>query len=186
MFSGKWWWAFLLLFTSVFYTFGQKGYELGGWLGGATYYGDLNTTLMPRKPGLAGGLSARYNFNTRVCLRTSLNMARIGADDVLSENNYEKNRNLSFRSNIFDMTSGLEFNFYEYEHGSHDSWFTPYLFGGFSIFSYNPKAKLNDEWYELRPLGTEGQDLGNEYGKISAGFYHWRGIQMGPQPQHQL
>jgi hypothetical protein len=92
---------------------GQKGYELGGWVGGAVYYGDLNTTLWPRKPGLAAGLTARYNFNTRVSLRSSLNFGRIAGDDALSDNNFERNRNLSFRSNIFDLTSGIEFNFFE-------------------------------------------------------------------------
>ena len=134
------------------------------------YYGDLNTTLSPRKPGLAGGLSARYNFNNRISLRSSLNFARIAGDDALSENNFERNRNLSFRSNIFDLTSGIEFNFMDYEHGSSDRWFTPFIFGGFSIFTFNPKAELNGNWYALRPLGTEGQDLGSEYGRISGGF----------------
>jgi len=62
------------------------------------------------------------------------------------------------------------FNFFEYEHGSSDQWFTPFIFGGFSIFSYNPKAELNGTWHALRPLGTEGQDLGAEYGRISGGF----------------
>lgn len=158
--------SFLFLTTVV----GQKGYELGAWVGGAVYYGDLNTTLSPRKPGLAGGLSARYNFNNRVSLRSSLNFGRIAGDDALSENNFERNRNLSFRSNVFDLTSGIEFNFMDYEHGSSDRWFTPFIFGGFSIFTFNPKAQLNGNWYALRPLGTEGQDLGSEYGRISGGF----------------
>lgn len=161
-------WLCCLFFVQI--SFAQKGFEVGGWLGGAVYYGDLNTTLIPKKPGLAGGLMARYNFNTRISMRTGLNFGRVAGDDVLSDNTFEKNRNLSFRSNVFDITSGLEFNFFEYVHGSHDNAFTPYLIGGFSIFSYNPKAKLGNEWIALRPLGTEGQDLGAEYGRISAGF----------------
>ncbi len=156
---------FILLTNTVIY--GQKGYELGAWLGTSTYYGDLNTTLVPRKPGLAGGFCARRNFNTRISAKTSLSFARIGGDDAISSNNFQLARNLSFRSNIFDWTNSLEFNFYEYEHGSKQSYYTPYLLAGFSIFSYNPKAKLNDTWHELRPLGTEGQDLGSEYGRIS-------------------
>jgi hypothetical protein len=159
---------FILLVNTAIY--GQKGYELGAWLGTSTYYGDLNTTLAPRKLGLAGGICARRNFNTRISAKTSFSFARIGGDDALSSNNFQLARNLSFRSNIFDWTNSLEFNFYEYEHGSKHSYYTPYLMAGFSIFSYNPKAKLNDTWYELRPLGTEGQDLGGEYGRISGAF----------------
>jgi hypothetical protein len=157
-----------MLLTTL--TYCQKGYELGGWIGGATYYGDLNTTLIPKKPGFAGGLLARYNFNTRVSIRTGLSYGRVSANDASSDNLFERNRNLSFKSNIFDMTSGIEFNFFDYVHGSYDKKFTPFLFGGLSIFSYNPKAELNNQWHALRPLGTEGQDLGAEYGRISAGF----------------
>ncbi|MBK8112273.1 MAG: hypothetical protein IPK46_19110, partial [Saprospiraceae bacterium] len=29
---------------------------------------------------------------------------------------------------------------------------------------------MNGTWHALRPLGTEGQDLGAEYGRISGGF----------------
>lgn len=157
----------LFVYVSIY---GQKGVEVGGWLGGASYHGDLNTSILPKKLGLAGGLLYRRNFNTRVSIRAGLNFARIWADDARSDNYFERNRNLSFRSNIFDFTTGLEFNFFEYEHGSNDASFTPFLYGGFSIFNFNPKAQLNNEWHALRPLGTEGQDLGAEYGSISGGL----------------
>ncbi len=156
------------LFT--FATYAQKGYEIGGWLGTSLYYGDLNNKLTPHKPGLASGIMARRNFNERVSIKTSLNFGRVAGSDALSNNNFEKARNLSFRSNIFDWTNVMEFNFFPYEHGSKDNYFTPYMLGGFSIFGYNPKAELNGKWYELRSLGTEGQDLGGEYGRISGAF----------------
>ena len=60
---------FILLFSIKLYS--QKGYELGGWLGTSYYFGDLNTNLKIVKPGIAGGILARKNFNTRVALRTS-------------------------------------------------------------------------------------------------------------------
>jgi hypothetical protein len=161
---------FFFILIGVNSIYAQKGYELGGWLGTSVYYGDLNTTLIPKKPGLAGGLSARRNFNSRVSVKTTLSLARIAASDATSSNNFEKARNLSFRSNIFDWTNSIEFNFFKYEHGSKDAFFTPYLMAGFSFFSYNPKAKLDNTWYELRPLGTEGQDLGGEYGRVNGGL----------------
>jgi len=91
---------------------GQKGYELGGWLGTSFYYGDLNNRLSIHKPGLAGGLNARKNFNTRVSTMLSLSYGRIGGDDAASPNTFEQNRNLSFRSDIFDLSAMLEFNFF--------------------------------------------------------------------------
>lgn len=156
--------------------YGQKGYELGGWLGIANYYGDLNTTLNIRKPGPAAGILARYNFNTRVSARTSLNAARVGSDDALSQNNWEVNRNLSFNSWIFDWTNVIEFNFFNYIHGSKKENFTPFIFGGFNVFHFNPTAVLDGTRYKLRQFGTEGQSFGQEYNLISGGIVLGGGI----------
>ncbi|KXK37818.1 MAG: thrombospondin type 3 repeat-containing protein [Bacteroidetes bacterium OLB9] len=148
----------------------QRGYELGGWIGMSSYFGDLNTELKIVKPGLALGIIARRNINSRITLRTSLNYGRVGADDANSKNNFERNRNLSFRSNIFDWSNVIEFNFFSYEHGHPTYNKTPYFFGGFNIFHYNPTAELDGRRYQLRKLGTEGQPLGKEYASISAGL----------------
>ena len=148
----------------------QKGYEVGGWLGASYYFGDLNTNFRLNKPGLAFGAVARKNFNHRISLRTSLNFGRVRAYDADSENNFEKNRNLSFRANTFDWTNVLEFNFFHYEHGHHTYNKTPYFFGGFNVFHYNPTAELDGTRYSLRQMGTEGQTQGQEYNSISGGF----------------
>lgn len=155
---------FLFLYNNGF---SQKGYELGGWLGTSFYYGDLNNRLAIQKPGLAGGLNYRRNFNTRISFMTSLSYGRVGGDDANSPNNYEQNRNLSFSSSIIDLSGVLEFNFFDYIHGSKDEYYTPYIFVGLSAFRYNPTAKLNDQKYNLRDFGTEGQLTGDEYGSFS-------------------
>ncbi len=148
----------------------QKGWEVGGWLGVAQYYGDLNQSINLNDPGISGGLIGKYNFNTRVSLRGSLNYGNISATDADSQNHFFKNRNLSFHSHIIDFTGGIEFNFLEHIRGSKDAFYTPYIFLGASIFHFNPKAELNGETYSLQPLGTEGQDFGEEYHLISAGY----------------
>lgn len=148
----------------------QKGYELGGWLGTSFYFGDLNTNLKITKPGPALGIMARYNFNNRISVRSTLSYGNVGADDANSENNFERNRNLSFRSNIFDLSNVIEFNFFKFEHGSRTYNKTPYFFGGFNIFRFSPTAKLNGQKYSLRDYGTEGQPAGQEYGQISGGL----------------
>lgn len=149
---------------------GQKGWELGGWLGTSLYNGDLNTEINLRNPGLALGIISRYNFNSRICYKASLNYGRVGADDSKSSNNFERNRNLSFRSNIYDFSQVIEFNFLEYIHGSRFKYFTPYLSGGLNMFYFNPTAKLGDTTYKLRNLGTEGQANGKEYNLLSFGI----------------
>ena len=168
--------TFYILFVSVLLSissFAQKGIELGGWLGAATYYGDLKPRLDLKKIRPAGGLAFRHNFNNRISYKLSLNYLRITADDSDASNNFQQARNLSFFSDIYDMSHQMEFNFLPYDHGSEDNFYTPYLFGGFSTFFYNPKARLDfnqdgmEEVYVLREMGTEGQGFGEEYGRFT-------------------
>lgn len=145
----------------------QKGVELGAWLGFSHYYGDLQTELTISDLGLAGGLNFRYNLDERIAVKTSLNLGRLSGSDEDSQNSFERNRNLSFSSNVWDLTTQIEFNFLPYIHGSDGEYFTPYLLAGLSAFSYSPKAKLDDQTFNLRDFGTEGQPIGEEYGRFS-------------------
>lgn len=157
----------LLLSSALFC---QKGKEYGGWIGAAHYFGDLNTRLDITHPGLAFGFNARRNFNTRTAVKASLNFARVRANDDNSSVDYERLRNLDFYSNIVDITAVGEFNFFEYRHGSlTDNW-TPYLSAGFSVFGFDPRTKYQNQTFRLQSLGTEGQDIGEEYLLINGGL----------------
>ncbi len=144
---------------------GQKGVELGLWLGRSNYFGDLKTSLNFSEPRLAGGAIFRYNFDERISLKSSLNITQIHGEDEDANNSYELNRQLSFFSNIYEVTSQIEFNFLPYIHGSVDENWTPYLFGGITALNFSPKRELNGEVFDLRLYGTEGQAIGEEYGK---------------------
>ncbi len=163
------------LVAFIFMTFlsishAQKGWEVGGWLGTSLYYGDLNNSINFKSPGLAGGLLGKWNFNSRVALRGSFNFGRISADDADSGNNFNNGRNLNFYSNVYDLTTGIEFNFLEHIRGSKFETYTPFVFAGFSVFKYNPKTELDGVTYSLQEFGTEGQDIGEEYFLMSAGY----------------
>ena len=162
--------VFFLLCCMSYQLTAQKGLELGGWVGGAYYFGDLNTNYRLNKPGFAGGLNARYNLDNRVSFKGSLNYARINASDTDSDNQFEIERNLEFYNDIYEFTGQAEFNFFPYVHGSKDYWYTPYMFGGLSIFYHDPKRKLDGTTYSLRDFGTEGQADGDEYLPISGSF----------------
>jgi len=160
-----------LLFACVLFIFAtsskaQEGLELGGWAGISYYFGDLNTDFYLGSPGLAAGISGRYNFNDRLCIKLGANYGNISGDDANSQNTFQQTRNLSFKSVVFDGTAQFEFNFLPYVHGSKDQYYTPYLFTGISTYYFNPKANFDGEWVELRPLGTEGQFRGDEYYSI--------------------
>lgn len=156
----------------------QKGWEAGPGAGVSHYFGDLNTNFRLNRPGAAGNLNFRYNFNTRICMKFSGNYGTVSAYDSDSRNIFEQERNLSFESVIIDGSFQFEFNFLPYVHGSADQFFTPYLFGGLSAFYYNPKAEYQGQLYELRPLGTEGQFKGEEYLPMSGAWLYGIGMKV--------
>jgi hypothetical protein len=168
----------LFLLTYSLSVFSQKGYELGGFLGVSNYVGDINPNFSLKTPSPAIAGIARYNFNTRTSLRMDLGVGRLAGKDALSENTFQKARNLSFRTDYVDASLGFEFNFFNLIHGSREHYFTPYLFGGLAIAYYNPKAKIDGQWYALRYLGTEGQSVGKEYSQIAAGTAYGFGIKL--------
>ncbi len=165
---------------------GQKGWEAGPGAGVSHYFGDLNTNFRLNRPGAAGNLNFRYNFNTRICMKFSGNYGTVYAYDSDSRNIFEQQRNLSFESDIIDGSAQLEFNFLPYVHGSADEFFTPYLFGGLSVFHYNPKAEYQGQMYELRELGTEGQFKGEEYLPMSGAWLYGIGMKVDLNYQWSL
>ena len=70
-------------------------------------------------------------------------------------------RNLSFRSPIYEVSLTLEFHpisfFGNTDPEGYPPAFSPYLIGGIGYFHFNPQAKLDGQWIDLRPLHTEGQ-----------------------------
>lgn len=164
-----------ILLIALFFTLSnhvlnaQRGNELGGFIGIANYFGDLNTNFN-LDPGLSLGIKVRRNFNERISLTGGLTYGRIGANDEDSNNFYERSRNLNFSSNVFDLNFSLEFNFFPYFHGSDDNYYTPYIFGGFSFMKFDPTTELDGVTYSLRDFGTEGQLASQEYGLVSGSF----------------
>lgn len=156
----------------------NKGWEVGGRAGGAFYFGDLNTDFDLSKPGFMLGLGTHYNLNNRLALGFMINGARVYYKDEYSTNLFQQARNLSFRTDIYEFATRMEFNFLEYIHGDIDHGVTPYLHAGLSVFYYRPSAELDGERFSLRSLGTEGQPPGEEYFYLSIGFVYGAGLKV--------
>ena len=125
--------------------------------GGMNYIGDLNNQSALTLPRPAGGVGLRYRLDNRWALR-----GEISYGSVACEKDYNKLRNLSFKSNILEAAVLAEFNFVPFGPGATERLWTPYLFGGLAVFHFNPMARYvvgeNEEhWAELQPLCTEGQ-----------------------------
>ena len=144
--------AVILCLTFAESAFSQSA-ELGIMIGCSTYKGDLNSHLFDTKfVHPAAGIFLRRCLNSFWSFRAGINYGRISADDARSNDEFQKFRNLSFRSDILEANGLFEFNFFPYQTASESSIrATPFLmFGGkakealdfyTSIF---PKAKIEN------------------------------------------
>lgn len=131
-----------------------------GLTGGATYYvGDLNPLKhYPKDTHLGGGIVYRYNFNDRYAFRLQGLYSKLEAYDSDSDDSLAVMRNLGFRTKLFEVSGLLEVNFFKYRSkGKNSKRWTPFVFAGLCYFRTNPQAMLDDTWYDLQQLGTEGQ-----------------------------
>ena len=167
-----------ILFLCLTYTlsFGQKGVEAGGWIGPSIYFGDLNPDYDITHPGVGGGIFAKYVFNDRVNLKVGANYLYVYSDDNFYDNDFQQTRGLNFHSNVWELGTELEFNFFSFKPGDQEKFFTPFLSAGVGLFKFEPKATYQGITKKLRMLGTEGQNIGEEYlptrftGLITGGF----------------
>ena len=128
-------------------------------VGGGTmnYIGDLNNQSVVSPLHAAGAIGVRTRFDNRWSVRVEAAYGRISC-----EKDYIKLRNLSFRSDIFELCAMAEFNFRPFGPGATEAAWTPYIFGGIGVFHHNHMAlctgDLGDQsWVALQPLCTEGQ-----------------------------
>jgi len=135
-----------------------RQHEVGLFIGGSYYIGDLN----PRKhfdlTQPAGGLFYRFTPNYRYAFRGGFNFGGIMADDSQSDDQDQLQRNLNFKSRIIEFHTIAEFNFLEYRISNDKYKFTTFLFLGLNVFSFQPRAQINNRWVDLQPQKTEGQD----------------------------
>ena len=104
------------------------------------------------------GIIYKYFMNPYVGIRTGASYTNLTAADSLSGNSANKARNLSFSTHLIELHGALEINFLPVSISKRH--LSPYIFGGISLFYYNPYARdPMGNLVELRPLSTEGEGL---------------------------
>lgn len=134
--------------------------ELGIAAGAANYHGDLAREIVLKESKPMFGILYRRNLSGYFAYRLQASYASIaGSDKNFAEYSY---RNLSFKTNLFEISNKLEFNYFKYGMNVRDKRYTPYVFTGINFFFFNPKAKLENNDVSLRDLNTEGQGFDNK------------------------
>jgi hypothetical protein len=143
-----------------------------GDLGGANRIGsppgslrDFNVEAI--KPAFQIGYS--YRMSRIFSSRTAFTYAWLSGNDAYTKEPFRQNRNLNFRTPIYDLSSVIEI-LWEIKRKGHQyylkgvrGWtnyrYATYIYGGVALNYFNSKGKYGDKWYALRPLSTEGEGL---------------------------
>ena len=110
-----------------------------------------------------------YFLARKMALRGRLTYGILAGNDNLTTEVFRQNRNLSFKSDVYEASLVYELHLYSEElghvydlrgvKGTKSSRVGFYLFAGIGAFYFDPKAQLENKWVRLKPLGTEGQGL---------------------------
>lgn len=168
--------CFLLAPLTVF----TQELEFGLMAGASGYIGDINPDNPFKFTDPAFGAFFKYNLDEFHGFRFNITQAKIRAADADARDRDQQLRNLSFESAITEISVWYEFNFLPFIPKTKEFRLSPYTFAGFSVLTYNPRAKLGGTTYNLRDLHTEGQGIpGNTataYGLFTASIPYGAGI----------
>jgi len=116
--------------------------------------------------GPAVGLGLRLHVTNFLAIRGNFNYARISGSDSLANGKERIERNLSFRTPIMEGSLLFEVSLFNWKHlagekvnSTRGGRANLYVFAGMSFFSFKPQAYYQAKWYDLHPLGTEGQGI---------------------------
>jgi hypothetical protein len=152
--------AFCYLLSAFSTPLLAQTWEAGVFAGAAGYVGDLNQRELVKPSGPAVGAFVKRNFNPYLSVKLNLALGKIAGADSVSNTQQFRDRNLSFHTQLAELSFISEFNFMKYTPGALDDLhrFTPYIYFGAGVTEYNPQADYQGQTYDLRPLRTEGVD----------------------------
>jgi hypothetical protein len=149
-----------------------QGSALSLQLGGNAFFGDLGGTKGKGRPfvkdlnlkttHLFAGLSYTYFGDTWWSVNGDLHFTSVSSADSIIDKKIGNalgrfQRNLSFKSFIYELQATAEFYPLQLINEQGTTRWMPYIGTGLGVFHFNPKTKLNGEWYYLQPLRLEGQ-----------------------------
>ena len=180
--------------------------ELSIGFGGTHYFGDLNTYNSSDRKVLgelhkenmkpAFTLNYRWYFNRFINPRINFMYTRLAgsdrknvADEGHSASWFRNYRNLTFRTDLLELSLIAEINLLGFQPGVQRR-LSPFVMAGVGLIYFSPKAPYNrewmsmqseeavspvtnssdyqyDRWVKLQPLGTEGQGLPGHPDKYS-------------------
>ncbi len=128
---------FNLIFLFLIFTLNAQIHEVGVFIGGSNYIGDVGSTtyISPNEPAI--GILYKWNKSPRHSYRFSYTQSKISANDLDSKEPSRNQRGYRFENNIKEVSLGLEFNFFDFNLHEVKRKISPYVFSGLSYFRYD-------------------------------------------------
>ena len=126
----------ILVFTVATNLSHAQLYEIGVFVGGSNYIGDIgpDSYINPNFP--AGGGIIKFNFSPRINFRGTLIATQIRAFDSKADSDFRVSRDLSVQNNLLEISGGIEFNFFKYSMNQVGFSRAPYIIVQGTIASY--------------------------------------------------
>lgn len=119
-------------------------HEIGVFLGGSNFIGDVGKTNYISPNELAIGILYKWNKSPRHSYRFSYTQSKISGNDLDSEVPGRNQRGYKFENNIKEISAGLEFNFFDFNlHEILKKKITPYVYSGLVYFAYDELYVIN-------------------------------------------
>ncbi len=112
--------------------------EIGFFVGGSNYSGDIGRETYIYPNALAGSVIYRRNLNERLTIRATFSHYRIYDDDKFSSNPVRRARAITLTNGLNEVAAGIEFNYWSYDVTKQRTYHTPYLF--FEVAGFSSKV----------------------------------------------
>ena len=124
--------------------------EIGIYLGGSNFIGDVGSTTYIAPKELAIGGIYKWNRSPRHSYRFSAIFTDLVGIDNDSDDPSRIQRDYEFSSSIIELSAGMEFTFFDFDLHRPGNKSTPYLYTGISVafhdnFFFNQNGKLQSE-----------------------------------------
>lgn len=134
---------FLIIFILGLTKLNAQIHEVGVFLGGSNYIGDVGKTNYINPNELSFGLIYKWNKSPRHAWRFSYMQSKITANDLDSKVPGRFNRGYNFENNIKELSAGLEFNFFDFNLHQFGTKVTPYVFTGLCYTNFEELSIVN-------------------------------------------
>lgn len=124
-------------------TMQAQTHEIGVFIGGSNYIGDVGSTtyIAPNEPAI--GVLYKWNKSPRHAYRFSYTQSKITSNDLDSNEPSRSLRGYSFENNIKEVSLALEFNFFDFNLNGLEKKITPYVYSGINYTMYDGLFIIN-------------------------------------------